>query len=547
MELSLAPIDEEIREGKRDAADGETAEFKEPGMMNEVDEQFEGTGDPGLQLAIDEPEGVVEEDLRGDDEAEPAPSDSSRIGEMDREESSADPDQTFQSFELDDSMNRAMFEETIQEDMPGSNDRGQGYDETLPGVSALQMAADIGSQDQPTPVAAETVFTAGTTTRKGSPGVKWVLIGSTMVMVVAALVWYYYTVTPINRPPPSPMVARGIESVTTAEIPDARTPRPIQSGTLSRSAEPDAVAAESGPGRATKDRDVPVSGTITAEKPATKALADSESKASADTEPRATSVEPRSGEEVGEEIASAPMEETAEETTGDSSEETGATARRASSATVPAERLEPPPSLIKISRSKAPARRGLMLDEAYRSYKTGDYRAAMENYEKVLQQYPDNRDALLGLAAVSLKRNDEERALRIYRRILQLNPRDDLVRAALINLSKTTDRKRAETTVKLMLQDNPDEAYLHFALGNIYASQSHWPDAQKAYFDAFRLDSTNADYAMNLAVGLDRMGKTRPALDYYRTALELAGEGGAGFDPEALRKRISILEGTEQP
>lgn len=533
MELSLAPLEDETRGERQPHAGEERGWNEDPDSPAEVHEEEDTAGDRGLQLAIDDPVMDSDDDINND-KPPGRGQDSSGIEEMDREESAADPDQTFHSFELDDSMDRARFEETVQGDMPGS-------DETLPGVSALQMAADIGSEDQPTPVAAETVFTAGTTTRQGSPGVKWVLIGTTVVMVAAATVWYYYTVTPINRKLPSPMVARGIESEAPVEAPAERIAPTVQSGSFqAQTGETTAGGAAGGVQSQTAAGDATVSGTVTADEPA--AAPEPAGEETIEPVQETVAAELKPAEESPEEAAAAEEEQSGDREEKDPEAVAG---REQSPAALP-ETLEPPPSMIKISRSRQPERQGVLLNEAYRSYKNGDYRAAAEDYEKVLQQYPDNRDALLGLAAVALKRDNAEQALRIYTRILQSNPRDNLARAALINLSKTTDRRRGEIAIKQMLDDNPDVAYLHFALGNIYASQSRWPDAQQAFFDAFRLDDTNADYAMNLAVSLDRLGKSRTALDYYRTALKLAADGGANFDPASLQTRIATLEGTAQ-
>ena len=47
-----------------------------------------------------------------------------------------------------------------------------------------------------------------------------------------------------------------------------------------------------------------------------------------------------------------------------------------------------------------------------------------------------------------------------------------------------------------------------------------WPDAQQAYFRAYSSVPDNADYAFNLAVGLDRLSQRKLALSYYQRALE---------------------------
>ena len=202
--------------------------------------------------------------------------------------------------------------------------------------------------------------------------------------------------------------------------------------------------------------------------------------------------------------------------------------------------------MIKISRSKTPDNKGLQLKQAYAAYRSGDYAGAEAEYEKVLRSRPDNRDALLGLGAVAMRNDDVNKAVQIYSHLLRLNPQDKLVRGIVINLGSSTDPVRSESSIKFMLQDNPDMPFLHFALGNLYASQSRWPDAQQAFFDAYRLDSDNPTYAFNLAVSLDHLGHPDTALDYYKTALQLAGNGDAGFDRSSLTARIGTLQKSQQ-
>ena len=78
-------------------------------------------------------------------------------------------------------------------------------------------------------------------------------------------------------------------------------------------------------------------------------------------------------------------------------------------------------------------------------------------------------------------------------------------------------------------------------LGNWYARQQRWGNAQQAYFEALRRAPHNADYAFNLAVSLDRMGQAQAARTYYENALELAASGGATFDATAVRERVVQL------
>ena len=95
--------------------------------------------------------------------------------------------------------------------------------------------------------------------------------------------------------------------------------------------------------------------------------------------------------------------------------------------------------------------------------------------------------------------------------------------------------------MKALLHSEPRAAHLHFNLGNLYAAQSRWPEAQQSYFNAYRFDRGNADYAYNLAVSLDHLSQSQSALWLYREALVLSRSRPAGFTAAAVRQRIRDL------
>jgi len=78
-------------------------------------------------------------------------------------------------------------------------------------------------------------------------------------------------------------------------------------------------------------------------------------------------------------------------------------------------------------------------------------------------------------------------------------------------------------------------------LGNVYAAQGRWNEAQSAYFDAQRQEPDSPDYAFNLAVSLEHINQPRAALDYYQRALKLMQTKGASFDVAQLKSRIQQL------
>lgn len=202
---------------------------------------------------------------------------------------------------------------------------------------------------------------------------------------------------------------------------------------------------------------------------------------------------------------------------------------------------QPEAGAIRIARNKPTQRISPRLQQAYDAYQRGDIGLARIAYQRVLRAQPTNRDGLLGMAAVVSVSGDDAGAAGLYQRLLQLNPQDSVARAALFNLGLDPDAGRSVADLKSMLAEEPEAAHLHFSLGNAFAEQDRWAEAQDAYFSAVRYEGANPDYAFNLAVSLDHLRQTQAASQYYRQALELAGGRDVGFTPDAVRQRLTAM------
>jgi tetratricopeptide (TPR) repeat protein len=178
----------------------------------------------------------------------------------------------------------------------------------------------------------------------------------------------------------------------------------------------------------------------------------------------------------------------------------------------------------------------------YAAYQAGDLTAARTHYEQALRNDADNRDALLGLAALDMRTQRYDAAASHYRGLLQVNPRDPYALAGLLALrGGQVDPLAAESRVKTLLASDTGTDVLNFTLGNEYARQGRWAEAQQAYFKALAADPSNPDFAYNLAVSLEHIGKPKLALEQYRQALTLAQQRATSFDPAAVRKRVEEL------
>jgi len=123
--------------------------------------------------------------------------------------------------------------------------------------------------------------------------------------------------------------------------------------------------------------------------------------------------------------------------------------------------------------------------------------------------------------------------------VLALDPRNAAANAGMSALSADDDYN--ESRLKILLREQGNSEVLHFALGNLYAGQSRWGEAQHAYFNAYALESGNAEFAFNLAVSLDHLGQKKLAAQHYRRAMQLDPSHGAGFDHAQISQRAQEL------
>ena len=178
----------------------------------------------------------------------------------------------------------------------------------------------------------------------------------------------------------------------------------------------------------------------------------------------------------------------------------------------------------------------------YESLRNGDIAAARKSYAAALASDPTNIDALLGAATIEARSGNRMLAASHYRRALDVDPRSATAIAGLASIADYTDPQGLESQLRGEIARNPQSPQLRFTLGNLYATQSRWNDAQVEFFEAHRFDPANADILFNLAVSLDRLGQARLAAEQYRRALDAASRQATQFDPAAVQRRLADLK-----
>jgi len=192
--------------------------------------------------------------------------------------------------------------------------------------------------------------------------------------------------------------------------------------------------------------------------------------------------------------------------------------------------LMPPPQFVRQSASQNSPDPVLL---AWQAYQSGHFEQAESLYRKVLLADPRQRDALLGLAAIAQQRGDVSAASALYQRVLRTNPQDESAKAALLLLNSAQLPEQEAVQLEQSGKSDP------MVLGQYFASQQRWSQAQEQFFLAYSANPNSADAALNLAVSLDHLKQSALAKTYYLKALQATGT--YYFDRSQVEQRLAEL------
>jgi tetratricopeptide (TPR) repeat protein len=196
---------------------------------------------------------------------------------------------------------------------------------------------------------------------------------------------------------------------------------------------------------------------------------------------------------------------------------------------------------LKLARSAEPPRIAADVAAGYEALRSGNLATARRSYQAALAADANNIDAHLGLATAQARLGDRAGASLSYRKALEIDPRNATALAGLAAIADFTRPDMLEMQLREDLSRYPRSSALHLALGNVYASQSRWREAQGEFFEAYRFDTESADIAFNLAVSMDHLGQAKLAAPYYTRALEASRGQSTQFDPAQVSRRLAEI------
>jgi tetratricopeptide (TPR) repeat protein len=196
---------------------------------------------------------------------------------------------------------------------------------------------------------------------------------------------------------------------------------------------------------------------------------------------------------------------------------------------------------FQLTSKRSVSAKNRLLKDAFEAYQRGDNNVALEKYNRVLTDDPQNRNALLARAAINVQSDNNVKAIKDYQTLLIANPKDSFAMSSLISVASISPSK-SESQLKQMMRDEPLSPHLNFVLANIYGTQNRWQEAQNHYFKALENNPDDPNYAYNLAVSLEHIAKPKVAIVYYQLALANFNNGRATFNKVVVDQRVEILK-----
>jgi Tfp pilus assembly protein PilF len=196
------------------------------------------------------------------------------------------------------------------------------------------------------------------------------------------------------------------------------------------------------------------------------------------------------------------------------------------------------PALVTVNR---PQERKMQFDQALAQLRQNQLNAAEASFSAIIRQDPQHTEALLALAAIAQHQTDSETARHFRQRALVADPTHPGAQAGVLDDLAGTHGTEVESRLRMLQSAHPGSAAVNFVLGNLFAGEKRWHEAQQAYFSAVSLDPGNPDYLYNLAVSLDHLRQIAPASRHYRLALSAREKRAASFDEVGARQRLQQL------
>ena len=171
------------------------------------------------------------------------------------------------------------------------------------------------------------------------------------------------------------------------------------------------------------------------------------------------------------------------------------------------------------------AQRQTLMREALAAHRQGDFTVAEARYRQILKQFPAHANAIHFLGLLSHQVGDNEAALKLLRRAIELSPKSYLYRHNLAGVFRTLRRyAEAEKCYQetLALKPKHTDAIIGLALARM--AQNRFGDALASYEHALAIEPRNFEVWIGLGAAQVELARRTEALACYREARALVAQ-----------------------
>lgn len=180
---------------------------------------------------------------------------------------------------------------------------------------------------------------------------------------------------------------------------------------------------------------------------------------------------------------------------------------------------------VKVERKNQRINLDYELERAYDALNSGQSEVAMETYKTILNNAPNNTQALFGLATLYHRARQFDKARSLYGRLLAIDPNHrDGFNNFLVLLADEAPRE-ALTELEKLESKNPGFSTIPAQMAVIYQKLGDQDKATGKMFRAVALAPENLTYRYNLAIMLDKQKNYEEAAKLYRQLIEASQRG----------------------
>jgi tetratricopeptide (TPR) repeat protein len=168
---------------------------------------------------------------------------------------------------------------------------------------------------------------------------------------------------------------------------------------------------------------------------------------------------------------------------------------------------------IKMPKEKA-------LNMAYDAFTIGDLESAAYYYKILLREFPNDDNVMFQLAATYQLMMQDNDAIQLYMKIVEKDPSnyDAINNMSIIMSSRDPDMALRELN-KIRIKNNQQHQIMA-QLGTIKIAIGKVDEGIEDLFTANNLNPGNPYYIYNIAIGFDKKGDYKSAIQYYNICLQ---------------------------